>query len=1127
MKKILFSGAVILILHLTAYAQQANMPFYHLSSINGLSQNQVRAIIQDEEGFIWLGTGEGLNRFDGYSFKTFSHTEADSSSLSNDFVNVLVKDRKGNIWIGTENGLNKFDRGTDSFITFLHNEADKNTISPGSINHMIEDRKGNLWIAFSSGMVNYFDISREQFIHYKITDHGEVTSLLEDHHGNIWIGTFQGVTIKTPTHGIERSFVHDPSDARSLGNASVTCIFQDSKKNIWIATGDKLNQYNEHDGNFLRITHSDKDPNSLVKNVIKCLGEDSEGRLWIGTENGGLDVWDRTANVFHHFKENPINKRGLNDNDIRSIYRDNLGNMWIGTGGKGVNFYDRFAKPFVVYRHVPGVKNTLSSNKVMALAEQPGKGIWIATDGGGLNFFDPQSASFTHYRHHESDHEGLPSDFLMDIAWDEREHCLWIATWREGLVKFIPETDRFIRYRHNNADPTSIATDNLWRLYMDTDGILYVGTVGGGLSILDKKNNTFSSYSTDIGLNEPNVVSMLRDTNGFLWIGSWKNGISKMNLTNRKIIPPPENMRMRSVYSITEDSIGKIWISGNSGLLIYDPSSDNVVSVSRKDGLSVNSVNSILDDHQGNYWISTNNGIVKFAVAERTFRTFESRDGLPGNQFYIRNIRASDGKLYFGSVDGLVVFHPDSIKTNLNIPRVHITDLKVFNKSIHPGGNENILSKPISETKEIWLPYEYNFITLNFVALNFTSSERNEYAYQLEGFDKDWIYVGTQRSATYTSLDEGAFTFKVIASNNDGLWNEQGARLIIHILPPWWKTWWFRSLLVITLTGIASLIFLIRTRNMRRINLELEKAVNQKTRELQDINKMLVRHEDELLQHREEITAQRDLVARQNEDLTRKQRLIERQNADMTLQNEQLEDEVAKRTQELVEYNKRLEQFAFVAAHDLRAPVARILGLGNLLDHHGNTLKDKEQIYPRLINSTKELDAVVRDLNVVLQIKKNEQLQYTTVDLSSTVNTILKNLESAITASNAGITTNFVSVPSIVTVKPYLDSILYNLISNAIKYRHSERTPAIQVKAEKVDGEICIRIRDNGLGIDTSLFQDKLFTLYSRFHVHVEGKGIGLYLVKTQVAALGGRIEIDSQVNIGTTFSVYLKSTSQ
>lgn len=1132
MKKIFLGGVAFLLLQFAGHAQQPDISFLHISGINGLSQNQVRAIVQDQQGFMWFGTGEGLNRFDGYSFTTFTHKEGDSSSITNDFVNVLIKDSKGDLWIGTESGLNKYNRQTDSFTTYVFDPHKKNSISYGSVNQIIEDQKGNFWIAFSSGIVDYFDRTSGQFIHNKITVNGEATSLLEDRHGNIWIGTFQGITILNSAHIVQRSFTHDPANPHSLGNPGVNCIFKDSENNIWIATGGVLNKYNEHEQNFLRIAHSEKDRYSIVQNVIKCVGEDKEGRLWIGTENGGLDIWDRTNNKFYHFKENPANKKSVSDNDIRSIYRDKLDNMWVGTGGKGVNFYDRFMKPFVAYQCVPGIDDNISSNKVFAIAEQPGKGIWIATDGGGLNFFDPENGLFSHYRHQKSNPGGLPSDFLVDIVWDDHERCLWIATWRDGLTRFDPQTGRFKNYRHNVADSTSLASDNLWRLYIDAEGILYVGTVGGGLSIYDRKTDRFSSYSTDKGLTEPNVVSILRDTHGFLWLGGWKNGMSRMDFSTKKFVPLPDGIVMRSVYSITEDSVGRIWITGNSGILAYDGRvRDSVFNYSGKDGLPVNSVNSMLDDHHGNYWLSTNKGIVKFSVSRKTFQAFGNKDGLPGNQFYIRNLRASDGKMYFGSVDGLVVFHPDSIKVNLHTPPVHITDLKIFNKSVPVGGKENILSKSVSETKEIWLPYEYNFITLNFVALNFTSGERNEYAYQLEGFDKDWIYIGAQRSATYTSLDVGTYTFKVMASNNDGLWNEEGASLVIHILPPWWQTWWFRILVFFGILGIAILVSVVRTRNVRRINRELEEAVNQKTRQLQETNKMLLKHEEEinaqneeLLQHREEITAQRDLVARQNEDLIKKQKIIEQQNADMAHQNENLEEEVAKRTQELVEYNNRLEQFAFIAAHDLRAPVARILGLGHLLDHPENTLQDKEQIYPRLINTTKELDTVVRDLNTILQIKKNDQLHVSSVDLAAVVSVIRKNLEAEITTSRAGITIDFSGVERINTVKPYLDSILYNLISNAIKYRHPDRAPEIHIRTARTQDEICLSVTDNGLGIDTSFFHDKLFTLYSRFHIHVEGKGMGLYLVKTQMAALGGRIEVESEVDVGSTFRAYFKA---
>jgi signal transduction histidine kinase len=378
----------------------------------------------------------------------------------------------------------------------------------------------------------------------------------------------------------------------------------------------------------------------------------------------------------------------------------------------------------------------------------------------------------------------------------------------------------------------------------------------------------------------------------------------------------------------------------------------------------------------------------------------------------------------------------------------------------------------------------------------------------LEGFEKEWNTSSSIHAATYTNLDPGEYIFKVKGMNGEGEWSSKDIELRITIIPPFWKTLWFRIMLALLSAMMITFVFILRTRTIRRSNRELAEAVTEKTKEINAKNKILFHQREELaaqneelLQSQEEITAQRDIVAKQNETL---------------------ESEVEKRTRELVDYNHQLEQFAFISAHNLRAPVARILGLGHLLELEA-TKNERDEIYPKLVSATRELDGVVKDLNTILYLKKNSDSLITDVDLQEEVSMIIDNLEHEISITNTKITTNFSDVQNIRTVKPYLDSIIYNLVSNAIKYRHRERDPLIYIQTEKIHKEVCLSFTDNGLGIDTTLFHDKLFTLYSRFHSHVEGKGMGLYLVKTQLDAMGGRVEIESKVNIGTTFKVYFK----
>ncbi len=814
--------------------------------------------------------------------------------------------------------------------------------------------------------------------------------------------------------------------------------------------------------------------------------------------------------------------------------------MWVGTNSQGVNFYDIHRKPFVIYQNIPGQKNSLSNNKVNAVAEQPNKGFWIATDGGGLNFFDEKKGTFTAFRHEPENPKSLPSDYVVDVSWDNREQILWVATWGGGLASFDPKSEKFNRYQHRENDLTSIASDNLWRIYNDQNGLLYIGTVGNGLSIYDKSLPKFYNYGPANGLSEENVVSFFRDSKDRLWLGSWDNGLSCMDISKKIFTRAPSNISIKSCESIIGDTLGRIWISGNPGIQCYDPKKNSVFSVTTEDGLPRSNVNGIVDDQRGNFWLTTNKGVVKFNVSKKQSRIFSIEDGLPTNQFTGRLLRAANGKMYFGSVTGLVVFHPDSIKQNLILPTVLITDLKIFNKSIVVGGRDNVLKQNISETKEVWLPYEFNFISLRFAALSYTSPQRNQYAYKLKNFDSDWIFADKQRSATYTSLDPGDYEFKVKASNDDGLWNENAATLIIHVLPPWWQTYWFRALGILFLGLCASAFYRFRVRSIKIQNEKLSTLVKQRTKELQEMNEEVIDQNEKLQERQEEIEAQneelklsqeeissqRDTMFAQNQKLEEAQDIIERQNAETKLRNENLEIEIQSRTKELLEYNQQLEQFAFISAHNLRAPVARILGLGNILDLTSKNPDDNKIVYQKMVATATELDRVVRDLNTILEIRKNNSTLVSEINFLKELEKVMLYIGKEIEDTQSNVQSNFSKAPILVSVKPYVESVLYNLLSNAIKYRHPHRVPIIKVSTEIVEDYICLMVSDNGLGIDTELFKDKIFNLYQRFHSHVEGKGLGLYLIKTQIQALGGKIEIESKVNEGTVFRVYFKDRS-
>lgn len=1121
-------------------AQQPFVPFRHYSSSHGLSHDKVLSIIQDRQGFMWFGTVEGLNRFDGYTFTSYYHKNGDSTSLCDNTAISMLEDRHGDLWIGTTGGISRYNRATNNFTSYVPDRSRDGSISDGRINQILEDEQGNFWLAFSTGYVDYFDRTSGRFDHYLIDENsGDITSLEFDRQGNLWIGTRIGVVVMNKGRQITQRFTPNTADASSLSHHNVNDLFLDRNNVMWVGSDGGLSRYDPDRKTFITHRHHADDANSLALDVIRCLGQDNAGRIWVGTENGGLDIFDAVAGRFYHYVNDELDPRSISDNSIYAFFRDRHNNMWVGTNSRGVCLYDANRKPFVIYQKNLSRQPKLTNNKISAIVEQPGAGLWVASDGGGIGFFDEAHETFTAYQHDPKDPNSIPGDFVVDLEWDEKAQCLWIATWGAGLGRFDPVTKRCQRFLPRAGDPTALASDKLWCLYQDKEGTLYIGTLGSGFSVYNRSTGTFSSYSTDDGLREENVVGICRDVKGLLWLGSWGNGVSCFDPVTRKFVARPDSLSLKNAESISADSTGRLWMMGHPGFESYDPVSGVVQHYGYQEHVPETTINNFLSDRHGNFWLVTNKGLVRYNLATQRATVYTEDDGLPTSQFYGRPLYASSGRMYLASVQGIVAFDPDSLKDNAIVPPVLITDFKIFNKSVFAGSGESPLQDVISETKEISLSSRYDFISFNFVAFNYSWPEGNRYAYKLEPFDNDWIAADGQRSATYTSLEPGNYLFRVKASNNDGVWNETGTSLTIHILPRWYETLIFKLAVALMIAAAGYGFYRYRVRSIAAQARKLSAIVKERTHALQEMNKDIT-EKNELLQDRQqeiemqneelkqsgdEIMAQRDIVFAQKQKLEEAYATIAQQNEDIRARNENLEQEVQSRTKELLDYNQQLEQFAFISAHNLRAPVARIMGLGNVLDLGTISPEERNRVYEKMVATARELDRVVRDLNTILEIRKNNESPVTEVFFDEELALVKHYIEKEIEDTRSVIRADFSDAPRIYSVKPYVESVLQNLLSNAIKYRHPARTPVISLKTETVnDGYVCLTVADNGLGMDLDMFRHKIFSLYQRFHSHVEGKGLGLYLVKSQILALGGKIEVDSKVDEGTVFKVYFRN---
>jgi ligand-binding sensor domain-containing protein/signal transduction histidine kinase len=1117
--------------------------FKRLTPNDGLSQGHISSILKDQQGFMWFATDEVLNKYDGYTFTAYKHDPKKTSSLSHSFIRSLLEDQDGNFWVGTESGLDRFDRKQEAFIHYPLGS------SPLILRNIFQDRKKRIWLGTSRGL-HLFNAVDGTFKRYPFTKKDpnslghHIFNIVEDNEGYLWLSTPVGLNRFDPQTQQFAYYLHDPNKRNSIGSNWINTVYKDSKGRIWIGTrGGGIALFNPTKNSFINFRHDPANPNSVAHNDILSLVEDKDGKLWVGTETGGISVFDYAKNSFVNYQHDAMDPTSLSGNSIHSLYRDDIGNLWAGTWASGVNFLPRFRDKFAHYKQVANNNPGLSNNNVTAITGDRDGNIWMGTDGSGVNVLNRRQKTILHYRHEVNNTNSIKSDIVI-TATEVSEDIIAVGYHRVGFDLMNRKTGHIT---HLPEDDTSTVLPNqsVVEVYKD----LWLGTYDGiGLFYYDRKNNRFTRHHHDRhdphSINGDAVNALLEDQEGNLWVGT-NAGLDYFDRKKNQFIhhqadtTNPYSISNDVIHSIVKDQRGNLWIGTGRGLNFFDKKTQRFTTYTEQEGLANNTIYGILEDQKGNLWLSSNKGISRFNPETKACRNYDVSDGLQDNVFNFNAwYKTPQGELFFGGINGFNVFHPDSVHDNPFVPPVRITGLQIFNQPVAIG-KDALLQQHITQTREITLSYKESVFTLEFAALNYTQPEKNQYAYQLEGFDPDWNNIGTRRTATYTNLDAGTYTFRVKASNNDGVWNEEGTALIIHILPPWWKSWWFRSAAALLLAGMALTYYKIRVNTIKRQNKQLEKSVLERTRELKianeeisEINKELVVREEEiqsqndelysrnneLVRRQEEIATQRDLLADQNQQLQEARTIIE-------AHNQTLDQEVKERTQELVDYNQQLEQFAFIAAHNLRAPVARILGLGQILELAKDNPQEEKLIVDKLIFTTEELDRVVKDINTVLVIRKNTVLTISEINLTEELQLIEDNLKNEIADTQAEIRADFTQVNMIHSVKPYLDSILLNLISNAIKYRQPGKNPCIQIRTETQNGYVCLSIKDNGLGIDLQHHQKQLFNLYKRFHAHVEGKGMGLYLVKTQVMALGGKIEVESQVNVGTTFKVFLKNS--
>ena len=770
----------------------------------------VRATVKDRYGFIWFGGENGLARYDGQKLVIYRTDATNLRSLSADYIWAIVIDRDGIMWVGTGRGLNRYNPETDDFDRFMAapGEPDNNqSLINNHIHAMAVDKNNNLIIGTVSGL-SVLNPARTNFQNYRhvLPSSGTTKSLIRevyvDSRNRIWLGSStDGLSLFDLKTGKVRYFLHDPNQSDSLIDNDVRAIAEDRLGRLWIGSyGRGLSRMNKDGKTFTRYRHDPTNPGSLSGNNVTHIHEDSQGKLWVAIDHGGLCVYQPDTDLFACHRHSPYNINSLSSDNPRHIFEDEQGSLWIGMFPTGVTFLDRSASVFTNYAHKPDAPNSLDHNGILSFKEDSDGVLWIGTENG-LNAFDRATGKFK--RFYKDNQAIKPSQSFGPVLTveEDAQGDLWLGTWSGGLYRLNKKTGQVRHYFPDKDKPRSLNNAFVWKVLRGKDGVLWLATETGGVNRYVPETDSFVHYMAAPGkpdaLISNQVWTLLEDRRGDIWVATLE-GLDRFDKKTEKFTHylhnpvQPGGISSNQIIALFEDSQGYLWVgTRDAGVNRFDPATGKFLTLDVRHGLPSSTVSSIIEDKQGFIWITTVNGIARIDSGTFAIKVYNRTHGLVSNNFNRdATFKDAQGKLYVGSIGGFSVFDPDHMATESAPPRIAITDFRVFNKSIAIGGKDKILDRSILVTKKLSLNDKHLMFAFDFAALDYRSPSNHEYAYMLEGFDREWIHIGNQRTATYTNIGAGQYMFRVKAANKDGIWNEDGFRMEIDIVPPWWQTGW-------------------------------------------------------------------------------------------------------------------------------------------------------------------------------------------------------------------------------------------------------------------------------------------------------------------------------------------------
>lgn len=1115
-----------------SYAAVTSIPpeFTHLRITNGLSNDNITSIAKDWEGFLWIGTKNGLNRFDGYDLRIYKNIHGDSTSLPQNHVTCILIDGHNNKWVGTlRAGLAKYNIDNDCFIHYSHNPKNANSISNNHIHAIFSDHSKNIWIATDSGL-NRYDEARNSFICYQDNKKHPLTGLtdiVEDKNNNIWISSWdQGLIKFNLTDGSFKTFNLYPTPEMLHGiiklffneqNNKLYISRQSGEINIFDVAGEKLVTYD-----FLKL----RDTRFKITNAYAFCQDDNHN-LWIGT-GLGLIVYNEILKTYDLFTNEPSKTSSLSTNFITSIYKDSSGIIWVGTNDGGLNTCNPNIYKFTDIIPAINKQSNKLNRSVKAIFKDKDQNLWIGTDYG-LNKLSPDKKLLKTFIHDENN-PGSISIGGASAIFEDSKGRFWVGNWGGGLNLFDRKKEIFkhYTYKNNKNDIISVGDANIISIKEDNCGNIWLGSIVGTLDKFNPESGIFHHYFFD---NEFIWNFEFDKRQNSIWVVN--KGLCKLNLNNGSITKyqhddnNKNSISSNRINDIKLDKNNNLWIATDQGLDFFDTQNLKFIHYGQENGLNTNYLLSIQLDKDKNVWISSDKGISNFELHSKTFSNYDFNDGVLLNAGC--SFQSQSGELFFGGPEGINAFSVDEIKNNAIAPKVLITDFMIFNKSVKEG-DQSILKKSILTTRDITLSYREIVFSFQFVALNYTIPGKNQYAYKLEGFDKDWYYIGDKRIATFTNIPPGNYRFRVKASNNDGVWNEVGTTINLTIRPPFWRTLWFRISLLVFLISIIFLMLWTRTYRLNLQRNKLRILVQERTRDLERSNELLNSQKLEITEQRNHINLQKDILEKTNAEL------------------EKQKNQIQFMANSLHESDQKIIRFFVNISHEFRTPLSIIIGS---LERAVKKIYGSNDFVNQLRVTYNNAMKLSRLINQVLDLQKletsNMKLYVSENDLPAFVKSLFQSFEPLSRKKNI----DFIFYSEYDSLLSWFDqdkieTILYNLLSNAFKFTPEHGKIMLSVSKVKTIRELTldeqysdklkqtnsqdenyieIAVNDNGIGIT----EDKMPFIFNRFYQieeikgkGAEGTGIGLNISKDLAILHHGILQVQSTSGKGSCFTLII-----